>query len=103
MEKIVNKFDSLIRLQSKVFLYFKIMTTEQLKWYQYITVEPSMFLYMFAFQLTYVIEQAFFVRKACIVNHNYTADICDNISNYIDIKKEVQVSEEHLFYFFVLK
>lgn len=67
------------------------MSTRQLKWYQYITVEPSMFLYMFAFQLTSVIEQAFFVRKACIANHNYSADICDNISNYDDIKKEVQV------------
>lgn len=53
-----------------------------------------MFLYMFAFQLTSVIEQAFFVRRACMVNHNYSAAICDNLGNYTDIQKEVQVSKE---------
>lgn len=62
-----------------------------LRWYQYISVEPTMFLYMFAFQLTSVIEQAFFVRRACMVNHNYSAHICDNLANYTDIQKEVQV------------
>lgn len=61
-------------------------------WFQYITVEPTMFLYMFAFQLTSVIEQAFFIQKACLVNHNFTAQICENLSNYTDINKEVQVN-----------
>lgn len=64
---------------------------QPLRWYQYITIEPTMFLYMFAFQLTSVIEQAFFVRRACMVNHNYPAHICDNLVNYTDIQKEVQV------------
>lgn len=50
-----------------------------------------MFLYMFAFQLTSVIEQEFFVRRSCMVNHNYTAAICENLKNYPDIQKEVQV------------
>lgn len=50
-----------------------------------------MFLYMFAFQLTSVVEQAFFVEKACRINHNYSHEICDNISANADIKKEVQV------------
>lgn len=62
-----------------------------IKWYEYITVEPTMFLYMFAFQLTSVIEQAFFVHKTCKVNHNYSAEICNNLTQYIDINKEVQV------------
>lgn len=52
-----------------------------------------MFLYMFAFQLTSVIEQAFFIYKACTVNHNYSHEICSDLTNknYTDIKKEVQV------------
>lgn len=50
-----------------------------------------MFLYMFAFQLTSVIEQAFFVHKACQVNHNYSAEICNNLTQHPDINKEVQV------------
>lgn len=66
-----------------------------LRWYQQISVEPTMFLYMFAFQLTSVIEQAFFVRRACMVNHNYSAAICDNLSNFTDIQKEVKVSLEN--------
>ena len=61
-------------------------------WFGYITVEPTMFLYMFAFQLTSVVEQDLFVRKACLVNHNLTEEICDNLKNYTDtFYKEVQV------------
>lgn len=51
-----------------------------------------MFLYMFAFMITSVVEQAFFVNKACLVNNNFTADICDNLNEYPEIKKQVQVS-----------
>lgn len=50
-----------------------------------------MFLYMLAFMLTSVIEQAFFLHKACIVNHNYSKDICDNLATNDDIKREIQV------------
>lgn len=70
------------------------------KWYQCITVEPMMFLYMFAFQLTSVIEQAFFVHKACQVNHNYSAEICNNLTQHADINKEVQVKSCATFFFF---
>ncbi|XP_013179411.1 PREDICTED: proton-coupled folate transporter [Papilio xuthus] len=61
-------------------------------WYKYITVEPLMFFYMLAFMITNVIEQTFYVFKACTVNHGYSEDICYNISNYKDIKTEVQVT-----------
>lgn len=61
------------------------------KWYSLITVEPTMFLYMMAFMLTTVIEQVFFVYKACRVDHNYPEDVCRNIQNYDNVKKEVQV------------
>lgn len=62
-----------------------------MSWFRCITVEPTMFLYMFAFQLTSVIEQELFVRKACLANHNFTEEICDNLKNYTDKHKEVQV------------
>ncbi|XP_034109765.1 proton-coupled folate transporter isoform X1 [Drosophila albomicans] len=45
------------------------------------SVEPTMFLYMFAFMITSVVEQNFFVQKACLVNRNFSAEICDNINN----------------------
>lgn len=49
---------------------------------------------MMAFMLTTVIEQSFFVYKACSVNHGYNDTICRNINNkkYENITKEVQVS-----------
>lgn len=50
-----------------------------------------MFLYMMAFMITNVIEQTYYVFQACTVNHNYSAEICYNISNYEEINKEVQV------------
>lgn len=51
---------------------------------------------MLAFMLTSVIEQAFFLDKACRVNHNYTKEMCDNISTNDDLKKEVQVKYSYL-------
>lgn len=57
-----------------------------------ITVEPTMVLYMMAFMITTVLEQAFFVDKACRVNHKFNSTICDNITNYDEYNKQVQVS-----------
>lgn len=51
-----------------------------------------MFLYMMAFMLTSVVEQVFFLYKACTVNHGFSHDICINIENHQDIKKQVQVT-----------
>lgn len=62
------------------------------RWYHKITVEPTMFLYMFSFMLTSVVEQAFFLYKACLVNHNLNATICDHLEDYKEIKKEVQIT-----------
>lgn len=64
----------------------------QERWFKKVTVEPTMFLYMLAFMLTSVVEQAFFLDKACRVNHNYTKEICDGISTNDDLKKEVQIT-----------
>lgn len=51
-----------------------------------------MFLYMIAYMLTSVIEQAFYVYKACRVNHQYTDQICHELELHDDIKKEVQIT-----------
>lgn len=65
------------------------------KWYKKITVEPTMFLYMFAFMLTSVVEQAFYLHRACVTNHGYSEEICNNLDQNDTIKKEVQVNEMH--------
>uniref|UniRef100_A0A336MAY0 CSON012416 protein n=1 Tax=Culicoides sonorensis TaxID=179676 RepID=A0A336MAY0_CULSO len=55
-----------------------------------ISVEPTMFLYMMAFMLTTVVEQVFFVYKACTVDHGYNETVCRNIEQYVNVKTEVQ-------------
>lgn len=67
------------------------------KWYQKISVEPSLFLYMMAFMITSVVENVFFVYKACTVNHGHPHNICINIENYNETKKEVQVTTANFF------
>ena len=62
------------------------------KWYQYISVEVTMFLYMFAFMITSVVEQTFYINKACRVNHGYSEDICNNLDSNRTIKEQVQVT-----------
>lgn len=68
----------------------RLGNVEPRKWHDYITVEVTMFLYMMAFMLTTVVEQVFFVYKACTVDHKYSDEICRNIQDHENIKKEVQ-------------
>lgn len=68
------------------------METPHIPWYRQITVEPTMFLYMLAFQVTSVVEQAFFVHKACRVDHDLPAEICDNLSSNKTLQKQVQIT-----------
>ncbi|XP_067005001.1 probable peptidoglycan muropeptide transporter SLC46 isoform X2 [Anabrus simplex] len=58
-----------------------------------ITVEPLMFFYMFAFMLTSVVEQAFFVDKACRVNKGYPDAVCLDLhkKENEEMKKAVQI------------
>lgn len=67
------------------------------KWYQKISVEPTLFLYMMAFMTTSVVENVFFVYKACTVNHGHPHEVCMNINNYNETKKEVQVTTANFF------
>lgn len=58
-----------------------------------ITIEPTLVLYMMAYMTTNVVEQAFFIDKACRVNHGFNASICEHINaaeNEV-FNKEVQV------------
>lgn len=66
-------------------------------WYRKISVEPSLSLYMMAFMITAVVENVFFVYKACTVNHGYSHNVCMHIADYDDIKKEVQVTTANFF------
>ncbi|CAH1972827.1 unnamed protein product [Acanthoscelides obtectus] len=63
-----------------------------LKYLSYITVEPTLVLYMMAFMTTSVVEQSFYVYKSCSVNHRYNDTICHNMNDkrYENITKEVQ-------------
>ncbi|XP_065361842.1 probable peptidoglycan muropeptide transporter SLC46 [Calliphora vicina] len=63
-------------------------------WYRKISVEPSLFLYMFAFMNTSVVEHDFYLQKACRVNNNFTAEICEHIkdSENSEYKKLVQIT-----------
>lgn len=56
------------------------------------SVEPTMWLYMMAFMTTSVIEQAFFVYKACRVDHGLGEEICRNITANKTLIAEVQIT-----------
>lgn len=72
-------------------------TSDNKKWYQKISVEPTMFLYMLAFMLTSVVENVFFVYKACTVNHGYSHEICMEIEKHNETKTIVQETTTKFF------
>ncbi|CAB3377567.1 Hypothetical predicted protein [Cloeon dipterum] len=55
-----------------------------------VTTEPVMFLYMFAFMLTSVVEQRFYVDRACRVDLGFSDEICTNIASNSSEKVIVQ-------------
>lgn len=50
-----------------------------------------MVLYMLAFMITSVVEEEFYIQKACLVHLNKSAAVCGNLSMYQETKKEVQI------------
>lgn len=60
-----------------------------------ITVEPVLFAYMFAFMLTSVVEQNFYVDRACRAHLNLSDWVCSHINDkdHEDDLKRVQVRE----------
>lgn len=71
--------------------------TKYFQWIKLISVEPTMWLYMMAFMITSVVEQDFFIYKACRVDHNLSEETCANLKFNDTLKTEVQmtVSEFH--------
>ncbi|XP_043259942.1 uncharacterized protein LOC122401700 [Colletes gigas] len=59
-------------------------------WIEDISVEPTMWLYMMAYMVTSVVEQALFVYKSCRVDHGYSEEICAKLNDNNTIKAEVQ-------------
>ncbi|KAF7400515.1 hypothetical protein HZH66_005699 [Vespula vulgaris] len=61
-------------------------------WMRYISVEPTMWLYMMAFMITSVVEQDFFINKACRVDHDLSEETCANLKANETLNTEVQVT-----------
>ncbi|XP_057319501.1 proton-coupled folate transporter [Microplitis mediator] len=61
-------------------------------WIRYISVEPTMWLYIMAYMITSVVEQALFVYKSCRVNHGFSEEVCQNIKQNDTVKNIVQVT-----------
>ena len=62
------------------------------EWIQQTSVEPTMWLYMMAYMITAVVEQAFFVYKSCRVDHGYSEEVCAKLNDNETIKAAVQVT-----------
>ncbi|KAG5330009.1 S46A3 protein, partial [Acromyrmex heyeri] len=75
------------------------MYTKYFGWIKYVSVEPTMWLYMMAFMFTSVIEQDLFRYKACRVDHGCSEEICRHLSDddnkEIKTKVQMTVSEFH--------
>lgn len=69
------------------------MYRKYFEWIKYISVEPTMWLYMMAFMFTSVVEQDFFRYKACRVDHGYSEEICMKLNDDDNkaIKTKIQV------------
>lgn len=51
-----------------------------------------MWLYMMAFMITSVVEQDFFINKACRVDHDLSEETCANLKANETLNTEVQAS-----------
>lgn len=69
-------------------------------WIRYISVEPTMWLYIMAYMITSVVEQALFVYKSCRVNHGFSEEVCQNIKQNDTVKNIVQVRKKNFFHLF---
>ena len=61
-----------------------------MKYLRQITVEPVFFLVFVNFGLIAISNQDLYLKKACLVNLNYTEEVCDNLQNQTDVQTEVQ-------------
>jgi MFS family permease len=56
----------------------------------HISLEPVFFLFCVNLGLIGISTQGLYLNKACLVNLNYTQEICSNIHNQTEIQKETQ-------------
>ena len=57
---------------------------------RYISLEPVFLLFSLNSGLIRISSQGLYLDKACLVNLNYTEDICCNIHNHTEIQKVTQ-------------
>ena len=57
---------------------------------KHISLEPVFFLYCGNMGLISISTQGLYLNKACLVNLNYTQEVCSNIHNQTEIQKETQ-------------
>lgn len=57
---------------------------------KFVTVEPTMMLYMMAFMITHVYEQSYYVYKACTANCKFNETVCRNLNEYPEQNAIVQ-------------
>ena len=57
---------------------------------RYISLEPVFLLFSLNSGLIRISSQGLYLDKACLVNLNYTEDICGNIHNHTEIQKVTQ-------------
>jgi MFS family permease len=58
--------------------------------FRHISLEPVFFLFCVNLGLIGISTQGLYLNKACIVNLNYTEEICRNIHDNVTIQKETQ-------------
>lgn len=55
-----------------------------------ITVEPVIIFYLLSVGFNQVSRPNLLLQKACLTKLNFTADVCENISDNDDVKDEIQ-------------
>jgi hypothetical protein len=59
-------------------------------WYRSITIEPALFLLVFAMTLCSPVIQNLVLMKACLTTFGYNETVCNNLSNLKPVENEIQ-------------
>ena len=84
-----TQFTAVVKMSlSRVGLFIKNV-------FKNITVEPIVFLYILTFSTYSIVFQNLQIEKACKVNLNQTADICDNLNDLVNEQIQNEVLHDH--------
>lgn len=61
-------------------------------WWKNLTVEWFLFLFMFGSTLSMTTDSNLFMERACLVNFNYSQEVCANLTNHQDVLNQVQAT-----------